>query len=133
MPLDRIPAGSKYGDEAAYTDADALQVEGRYADAIQALGDDISPPALVRKARWLGQQATTNKDLMHDEKLRLCQTGVKIALQAVENDPQYSTAHKVVAIAKGRLTEFSGILEKIQLSKDIKAGEIDSDDTLCKY
>jgi hypothetical protein len=123
MPLDRIPPGSKYGDEAAYTAVDAMHAEGRHADAIQALGEDVSPPALVRKARWLGEQATLNKGLKDDEKLRLCREGVQFALQAVEKDPEYSTAHKVVAIAKGRLTEFSGTSEKIQLSKDIKTGD----------
>ena len=123
MPLDRIPPGSKYGDEAAYTTADALHAEGKHAEAIKALGDDESAPALVRKARWLGEQATMSKELKPDEKLRLCRDAVDFALQAVEKDPNYSTAQKVVAIAKGRVTEFADTSEKIRMSKEIKAGE----------
>lgn len=122
MPLDRIPPGSKYGDEAKYTAADALHAAGNHAEAIASLGDDDSAPALVRKARWLGEQATMSKALKDDEKLRICREAVDLAVKAVEKDSGYSTAHKVLAIAKGRVTEFAGTSEKIQMSKEIKAG-----------
>jgi hypothetical protein len=122
MPLDRIPPGSKYGDEAKYAAVDALHAAGNHADAITALGDDDSAPALVRKARWLGEQATMSKELKDDEKLRICREAIEIALKAAEKDPGYSTAHKVVAITKGRVTEFAGTSEKIQMSKEIKTG-----------
>jgi hypothetical protein len=90
-------------------------------DMIIEEGGD-SALALVRKARWLGEQVTMSKELNNDEMLLICREAVEIALKAVENDPSYSTAHQVVAITEWRVTEFAGTSEKIQMSKEIKTG-----------
>jgi formylmethanofuran dehydrogenase subunit E len=83
------------------------KVKIRYGSIIYGENDMIieeggdSAPALVRKARWLGEQVTMSKELKDDETLRICRKAVEIALKAAEKEPSYSTAHKVVAIIKG--------------------------------
>mmetsp|Transcript_99885 Transcript_99885/g.161028 ORF Transcript_99885/g.161028 Transcript_99885/m.161028 type:complete len:153 (+) Transcript_99885:3-461(+) len=105
---------------AEYAQAEALYVEGKFQEAILALGDDVetNSSSLFRRAKWSMDIGIRTDNA--GEKEKILRGAVADATKASQVDPASFEAWRVMAVSKGRLQACCGVTEKLQLGKELR-------------
>jgi len=101
--------------DTAYDAGDYETAIAEYKSALEQ--DATNLTALTQLAKATTVFAGTKEDA---EAQALYEEGERLARQAIELDPESADAHFELARALGRLAQFRGILESINLASDVK-------------